>query len=189
MDAMNVFCKWVGVGALLLGWTASGWAGENIRFKADRKRLEVDRDRKSIEMKTAEKWIYSVELQNAAFKDFANLEVQYAVFGSQETLGAKDAPARDITVTGAKTIPELKNNGRFAFDTEPLSLEKAQLGGGYYYPSGGDAKARAAVNGIWVRVFKDGEMIAEYASPSTLSKTREWPSGAEPGRERSKPKQ
>jgi len=120
-------------------------------------------------MRAKERWSYDVTIENKTFKDLSGLEMKYVIFFKQEKLAVKDA-ATTKRQSGSITIGLLKPHEKKSVTTNSVELDKTQLVGNYYYPDGGRQKAQDTLGGLWVRVYQNGQQLAEYANPSTLMK-------------------
>ena len=118
-----------------------------------------------------EHWAYDVTVENKTFKDLSGLEMRYVIFFNKEKLAARDAAA-SRRQAGSLTIGSLKPHEKKSFTTDAIELDSARLGSNYYYADGGRQKAQDTLGGLWVRVYQDGQQVAEYANPSTLTKER-----------------
>ena len=54
--------------------------------------------------------------------------------------------------------------------TDAVELIKANLVGNYIYPSGAKPNAQDALVGVGLHVGQNGQIVAEFANPSSLSK-------------------
>ena len=118
-----------------------------------------------------EHWIYEVTVENKTFKELDNLEVKYVIFFKQEQLGVKTAPT-PRTQTGTSNIASLRSHEKTAFHTDPVELKKSNLVGNWHYTSGAKPNAHDTLVGIAIRVFQNGQQIAEYANPSNLAREK-----------------
>ena len=116
-----------------------------------------------------ERWIYEVTVENKTFKDLVNLDVKYIIFFKKDRLGEKGA-AQDRRQNGSFTIDLLQSHKKKTFQTRELELNKSKLSVDFYYPSGGKEVAQDNVNGLWLRVYQNGQQFAEFANPSILTK-------------------
>ena len=120
---------------------------------------------------TKERWGYDVAIENKTFKTLSDLEVKYVIFFSQEQLGVKAAPTLRRQ-TGTFTIPTFQSHQKKMFTTDSVELKKAHLVGAWHYRSGAKPNATDTLAGLWVRVYQNGQLLAEYANPSTLMRER-----------------
>jgi len=118
--------------------------------------------------RTDEHWVYDISIENNTFKDLTGLEVRYAIFLTREKLGQKAATAPDQQ-KGSFTIDVLRSHDKRAFTTDPVELKKSNLVGNWIYPSGAKPNAQDALAGLAMRVYQNGQVIAEFANPSNLA--------------------
>ncbi len=118
---------------------------------------------------TKEHWLYEVNIENKSFKQMDGLEVRYVIFSTHEKFGSTD-PAEQKRTTGSMSVGSLKPHEKRAVKTNAVELDKTQLDGNYYFPTGGKQKAQDSLVGVWVKVFQNGQQLTEYANPSTLLK-------------------
>ncbi len=122
---------------------------------------------------TKENWAYDVTIENKTFKDLPNLEVKYVIFYSQEKLGTK-AAADAKRQSGSLPLAVLKPHEKKMLTTDAVELTKAHLVGNWIYTAGAKPNANGALAGLWVRVYQNGQLFAEYANPSTLLTQQKW---------------
>jgi hypothetical protein len=116
-----------------------------------------------------EHWVYEVTIENRTFKELDGLELKYVIFYKQEKFGSKE-PAAVKRQNGSVSVGALKAHEKKSVTTSSVELNKATLSGDYYFPEGGKAHAQDSLGGLWVRLFQNGQQVAEYANPSTLTK-------------------
>jgi hypothetical protein len=118
-----------------------------------------------------EHWAYVLTIENKTFKELADLEVKYVIFFKQEQLGKKtDATAR--RQSGSFSIATLKSHEKKPFTTDAVELKKSNLVGNWHYTSGAKPNAQDTLVGLAVRVYQNGQQLAEYANPSTLTREK-----------------
>jgi hypothetical protein len=120
-----------------------------------------------------EQWGYVVTIENKMFRPVAGLEAKYVVFYKQEEIGSK-AAQRLQRKSGTVAIPEIAGGAKTTFRTNPVDLKKAVLNGNYYFANGAKSKAEDSLSGIWVRIYQNGALFAEYVRPSSLSSKEKW---------------
>ncbi len=116
-----------------------------------------------------EHWSYDIAVQNKLFQPLSGLDVRYMVFYTTAELGSKEASLQQHQ-SGNFTIDLLQSQERKGSATSPVELDKAHIIGRRHFTNGGRIKAEDALVGVWVRVYHGGQMIGEYANPSTLTK-------------------
>jgi len=75
-------------------------------------------------------------------------------------------------------IASIDSLGKTSFDTDSVALTKASLlgppGGYTYFVNGAKPTAADTLTGLWVRVYQNGNLFAEYSYPSGLSSSETW---------------
>lgn len=158
-------------------------ADSDVNITVEKKRFEHTAGSglqpKSDEAKKTDAWGYTVSVENQSFKALQNLDVKYVIFYKHEELGVK-GPAHKETKSGDYTLTSVDSLGKTSFDTDSVKLTRASLvgsslGGYTYFANGAKPTAEDSLVGIWIRVYKDGNLFAEYAYPAGLSSTEKWP--------------
>jgi hypothetical protein len=116
-----------------------------------------------------ENWNYDITVENKRFQPLTELQVRYMIFYTTAELGSKEAPLQQHQ-SGSFSIDALRPQERKGAATTPIELNKSHIVGRRHYTNGGRIKAEDALVGIWVRVYQGGQLIGEYANPSTLSR-------------------
>ena len=145
----------------------------SFNVNAERKRFDVERSQTASTMTTKEKWGYNVVLENKSFQDLDNLEVKYRVFYLDDDRNSSSHKGKLKSSEGTAQIAALKNSAKFTFETTPVSLSESQLKDGWI-DGKKKAKAQDSVAGIWIKIFKNGEVAFEYAEPQSLKSKAEW---------------
>jgi hypothetical protein len=149
----------------------------NIEVSADRKRLDVDRGKMVAEgdvHKASEKFQYVVKVEKRSFVDVPALDIKYVIFVERQKLGQPKESDTIERITGDGKTEPLSATARFqSVNTNEFELWERSLVGDFYYTNGGRRKVLDNVKGVWVKVFHEGKMVAEYANPSTITK-RGW---------------
>jgi len=127
--------------------------------------------------KKSEQWGYAVSVENQGFSDMSNLQVKYIIYYKHEELGIK-GPAQKKTKTGTYSIDKIESMGKTSFDTASITLTKSSLvgpvGGYEYFGNGAKSSVADTLAGLWVRIYKDGNMVGEFAYPAGLSSSETW---------------
>lgn len=123
--------------------------------------------------KVQEQWGYAITLQNQAFKDIPDVQVDYIIFYRSEIPGRVENNTRDKRSSGTHKVGMLKNNVRETFETDPVNLQSAKLDVDYDWTSGAKTRARDVITGIKVRVKSGEAIIGEFADPAAL-KMESW---------------
>ncbi len=119
--------------------------------------------------RTKEHSIYQLTIENKSFHDLTGLQVKYVILYTHEELGKKGS-GKPERKTGSFPIATLKSRETLTFKTDAVELNKASLVGEYHYPSGAKPNAQDALVGIVLHVEQNGQVFAQFANPSSLSK-------------------
>ncbi|MEI8341723.1 MAG: hypothetical protein WCH43_09345 [Verrucomicrobiota bacterium] len=120
-----------------------------------------------------EEWAYMVTVENKSFKPLTGLEAKYIIFYKQDQIGSKVTP-RLQRKSGSCTVPEIQASGKNSFTTNSVELKKSVLTGNYYFTNGAKTKAEDGLSGIWIRIYLNGNLFAEYTRPTSLSSKEKW---------------
>lgn len=130
-----------------------------------------DHSSSGVTFHSSEHWTYDVTIENRSFKQMDGLEVRYVIFYKQEKLASREPPVMRRQ-KGNIDLGSLKSHEKRSVSTNSVELKKSNLSGDYYYPGNERQKAQDTLSGLWVRVYQNGQQIAEYANPSTLLKEK-----------------
>ena len=115
-----------------------------------------------------ETWVYEVTVTNRSFDDLEDLVVKHRAY-------VKDARTdKLIPSAGEATIARLDNNDEVIIQTEPSAVEKTQLDGGWVYTDGSNPRQYDRLYGLWIRIYKDGELVSEFTTPASLERKVSW---------------
>jgi hypothetical protein len=174
---MNTRCGFILGVALLLFVHMARADTVDLNITAEKHRVEgSDTDERAKGeyggSKQTEQWKYTVTIENQAFKPLANLQVKYIIYYKRDKLGSKGPPTTE-TKAGSVNIDSLDSSGSTSFDTDPVTLISESLLD-EYYPNGAPPKAADTLEGIWIRVYQDGNQVSEYTYPTDLSSNEQW---------------
>lgn len=145
-----------------------------VELKADKKKVDEEKGRQGgNQTVTTKEIIYTISVTNKQFKPIPELQVKYMLFFASADAGVKEQAANN-SQRGTETISNLAPNSTVNFDTKSIKLTTVDLDAGWYYTTGAGNRARDKANGIWVRAYNEGRLVAEYANPSTVSKKNTW---------------
>ena len=112
-------------------------------------------------------------VENRTFKALTGLSAKYFIFYKQEQIGSK-AAERLQRKSGTCAVPDIPVGEKNAFTTDSVDLKKAVLNGYYIFANGARSKAEDSLAGVWIRIYQNGTLFAEYARPSTLPSKEKW---------------
>ena len=161
-------------GAISLGFDAVAAPPAKVQITTTKKRGETVRGKAEAEggiAKSTETTAYVFTLKNLSFSDLGKLTIDYILFIERPEIGEKkNQPVRIERVKGSKVVEALTRQTPQTVATDEVTLKIENITGGYIYRDGGRIKAEDAVTGVWVRVSHDGQIVGEYASPSSITK-------------------
>ena len=163
------------LGLLLIVATALGASPTyEVEVKCEPKRFDVKRRGSKTTESAEESWGYLVTVTNHSFKEIPNLRVEYVVFYEHQQFGSKSDKPKPERRSGNKMPSNLLNNGKTTFETDPVTLKKSRLKGGWVYTNGAKRKAEDELSGIWLRVYSGSDLIEEMAQPPALKTQEKW---------------
>lgn len=161
-------------GVISLGFDAVAAPPAKVQITATKKRGEVVRGKAESEgsiAKSTETVSYVFSLKNLSFGDLGKLTVDYILFIERPKIGEKkNQPVHVERVKGSKAVEALIRQAPQTVTADEVTLATENVTGGYIYRDGGRIKAEDTVTGVWVRVSQDGQIVGEYASPSSITK-------------------
>lgn len=168
------------------GWPGVGLAADSFAITATERRVERPTDAREreaapgakrapdpITSKVAQK-AFAVKIENRSFQAAEGLEVRYIVFVERQMIGTKEGDERLQRLFGKVPVETIKPHGTFEFETVASEIKEARLDGDYYFKNGGARKAEDRLAGLWVRLYRGEEMVAEFTRPVTLAQKEEW---------------
>jgi hypothetical protein len=167
--------------AALFAWLHLARAGDSdVNITCEKKKMELpgaSGGAHSDYTKKSEQWGYTVSVENQGFTDLGALQVKYIIYYKHEELGVK-GPAQKKTKTGTYSIDKIASLGKTSFDTDSVTLSKSALvgpmGGYSYFGNGAKSSVADTLAGLWVRIYKDGNLFAEYSYPAGLTSSETW---------------
>lgn len=119
---------------------------------------------------------YTVTLVNRTNRPVENLRIDYVIYA--ETEERKNTGLRAILSqeTGSSIMELLPANGRASIKTVPILTRKTDLKGTAAWTDAAGDRQPIDLKGVWVRVYQNGEMVFENATPASLATANTWPS-------------
>ncbi|HEY8932555.1 MAG TPA: hypothetical protein VIM44_04495 [Rariglobus sp.] len=109
-----------------------------------------------------EQWGYSIQLTNQHLRAVPKLRIEYNLFA--RTYADTSSPT---LITGSKTIDTIPSRGSEVFRTGTAEVCKHR---DTYYGNNYSGEMR----GIWIRIYVDGQLLIEQASPDSLMQSEKW---------------
>lgn len=121
------------------------------------------------------KGYYKVSVVNSSEMSFKDLKAEYRFFLFQNQIAADKRSDGELKrFKGDVKISSLSAYGKYEFETEQAEMTETDLKAGWHWEGGGKGQSQDELKGIWVRIYKDKEVIAEFANPSNLSEKEDW---------------
>lgn len=122
---------------------------------------------------TEEKWGYSVMIANRTAQPIEKLRAEYILFATVDDVHVKEKQGlkKKRFQSTVETIPEL---GKTTFRTETISAIKSKYNGNIVAAKTGDSTSRETLHGIWMRIYRDKELVYESSAPESLRTTEKW---------------
>lgn len=122
---------------------------------------------------TEEKWGYSVTISNKTPRPLDDLRAEYRLFATIDDVHVKEKQGlkKKSYQSRIETIPELS---RTVFRTETISAFKMKYNGNIHSAKTGDTSSRETLSGIWIRIYRGGELLLETSTPDNLRTTQSW---------------
>jgi hypothetical protein len=121
-----------------------------------------------------EEWCYKVSIANKSRADFNNLSVEYRVFFREDIIRKSNEQPPLQSDAGRISIGHLAARDEVQLVTNAIVLDVSQLKIGWKYRGTGKRRVEDSLEGIWLRIFSDGELVKEYPSPTDLPRRQSW---------------
>ena len=122
---------------------------------------------------TTSKWAYDVELTNRTRNELKGAEIEFRIFYEDEIyfLRTTPYPGKGMQRDGESVkLPDMGFNAFGKFTTPAVELDTYR-----YDPTKGEREYRKdKLIGIWLRLVKNGEVVAEYKSNPTVMSDFSW---------------
>jgi hypothetical protein len=120
------------------------------------------------------RWVYDVSITNQSRNELSDAEVEYRIIFNDEVEFVKTAmyPGKGANQQDGQAVklPPMAFNGRAEFSTPPIEMHTYE-----YVPLRGEKEYfRDQVVGIWVRVLRQGKVIAEFQSNAASMHNLAW---------------
>jgi ABC-type glycerol-3-phosphate transport system substrate-binding protein len=137
-----------------------------------KKRFDVSTSATEDKKFSKEHWGYTITIENKSFQLIQDLAVEYRQYKFDDV---RNGGGTLKGVPGSTKIPSLGNGAKFKFDTDPVELDKEELKAGWHYTNKSNKeKVADALQGYWLRILKDGQVVFEFQYPPELTKKVKW---------------
>lgn len=146
----------------------------SIGLSAKKRQVESDSFESMGRVMKTSQWVYDVVVTNQSRNELHDAQVEYRIVFNDEVEFVKTAvyPGKGGNQQDGQSVdlPVLAYNGRAEFSTAPLDMNTFE-----YEPLRGEKEFfRDQVVGIWVRVLRQGKVIAEYQSNAASMHNLVW---------------
>lgn len=118
---------------------------------------------------------FEMPLRNRTSFDVDGLLVKYVIYWRDEVLASDpDEPGELIKVPGKIKIENLAPNETNKMTTESVVISTDTLADNYFFTNGGKRVAKDKMEGIWVRIYRNDQLLIETARPEFIMKRYEW---------------
>jgi hypothetical protein len=145
-----------------------------LEIAARRVRLESDRRQTKSSVKKEETWCWKVDLRNGSRATLEGLAVEWRVFYKDDTARADTAKLPLKRQQGRTPVGTLEPGATVEIQTSPLVLQSTELRPGRVYADTNKRKVEDSLEGVWIRLVRGREVLAEHAMPSDLPRRADW---------------
>lgn len=151
-------------------------APNDLSFSVTKTKLDEQKARQKDMPATliTQQMAYKVTVTNRTFKPMTGVTIEYMIFFEDSKFASKERKPQETFQKSSETLADLAANKSVTFETKPVKLETEALDANYVYTDGSSGYAKDRITGIWLKAFVNGQVIGEYASPTSLSKRHVW---------------
>lgn len=119
---------------------------------------------------------YEITLKNTTMLNIENIRVEYRIKKFEDQLGAaKRSSGRYLWKKDVIKVNQLPPRQEKRLNTEKFPMTETDLEDGYYWAGAeGKNKSKDKLEGIWVKVFVDDQLILEDSRPLNMMRTTSW---------------
>ncbi|MFH1499049.1 MAG: hypothetical protein ABII82_14625 [Verrucomicrobiota bacterium] len=122
---------------------------------------------------TTEKWGYTITLNNKSPEPIKGLRAEYRLFATVDNVHEKGKQGLKKTAYSTK-IETIPLHDRVSFRTETIDASKMRYNGNIVSAATGDSTSRETLVGIWIRIYRDQELVMESSMPAGLADKEQW---------------
>jgi hypothetical protein len=157
----------------------------DLMLEFTRTRFETRKSRREVKMGdgtirkdsidvTEDDWGYSITLKNNTRRPLENLRIDYILYTRIDVIENIGREARTRAKKFSQKVEPVPPGARLASRTESVTTRKTELRDGMVWSGSGDDTTRDTLTGIWLRIYRDDELVLEASSPDGLSKKETW---------------
>ncbi|MGE9290940.1 MAG: hypothetical protein ACQKBT_08120 [Puniceicoccales bacterium] len=150
------------------GWLTGRALSDERRFEISAKRFDENETTSSPTGLLVEErdGFYEITLENRTDTDLEDLEVHWAMRVEKTSPGAVKGRKTDVWTKGKIPNVDVDDDEEVELETERVLLREVKLKPGYVWISDAPKNSRDKLDGIYVAIFYNGEMVREYSLPS-----------------------
>jgi hypothetical protein len=116
---------------------------------------------------------YIITLRNRSPVSLRELELEYRVF-KLARLPSEEDEEHFFVKEGAETIEVLPAGQSFEVRSQTIGISETRLQDGLVYLDDSSDRQREELGGIWIRISKEGQLLAEMSRPARLKEQERW---------------
>lgn len=121
-----------------------------------------------------EDWCYKITITNNSRADLGNLSIEYRVYYREDAIRKTKESHSVLHDDGKASIGLLAARDEVQLETNAIVLDVEQLKIGWKHRGTGKRRVEDSLEGIRLRIFSNGELLKEYASPTNLPEKFSW---------------
>ncbi len=147
-------------------------SGNQFEFEVSRFTEKPEETATKIAEITSTQMGYLITLRNRSPIPLRDLKVEYKVFKNMNLPG--DSAGYPISKTGVELISVLAPRQSYEVRSATVSVAETRLQPGLIYLDGSDERQSDTLEGIWIRLIKDGQILAQFSRPTRLTQEATW---------------
>lgn len=146
------------------------------RFQIDVRRFTGQTEQLSTEIaevNTAQMG-YLITLRNRSPVELRDLTIESKVFKNMGIVAFANEDGHKIAKTGSEIVGILAPGKSIELRSPSLTIAKSELQADVAYLDGSKSRKSDSMEGIWIRVLKDGQILTQFSRPSRILEEDEW---------------
>ncbi len=140
-----------------------------VEIRARRVRLESDRAQSRTRKEKNDIWCYKVAVTNESRANLDGLVAEWRVFHIDDSPGKEKGELKLQRKQGATPLGTLGPGDATEFQTSALELQTLVL-----RSKSNPRTIKDSLEGVWIRIMRGSEILAEHANPTSLPKREAW---------------
>jgi hypothetical protein len=149
----------------------------SVTIEASRSKFTTKRTEAANLTTFVDGWGFNVNLTNPTLLTGQNLRAEYALYYRRTKKMGDDLATQPLAhQTGSEPIDTLDPRKTASFHTSTVAITTEQLRDGTWTVLNSGTYTDTKLDGVWVRIFENDQMIGEYVSSEDYRKEG-WPGG------------